>query len=104
MNNSCFNIEALAVEETIADYYGIDVSEIRKDTKKSAAVKARHFSIYFLHTKYGFTGGQLSYIYGKSRHWIFDICRQMRNYAQVDAKYRKEMSDIDAILSSLCEV
>ena len=23
------------------------------DTKKSAAVKARHFSIYFLHTKYG---------------------------------------------------
>lgn len=103
MYNNSLNIEALAIEEAIAEYYGISVVDIRSDTKKSAAVKARHFSIYFLHTKYGFTGGQLSYIYGKSRHWIFDICRQMRNYAQVDTKYRKEMSDIDAILSSLCE-
>lgn len=99
--NDKFSIEALPIEHAIADYYGINVDEIRMDTKKSAAVKARHFSIYFLHTKYGFTGGQLSYIYNKSRHWIFDICRQMRNYAQVDAKYRKEMSDIDIILDQL---
>jgi chromosomal replication initiation ATPase DnaA len=102
MNNK-FSIEALSIEHAIADYYGINVDEIRMDTKKSAAVKARHFSIYFLHTKYGFTGGQLSYIYNKSRHWIFDICRQMRDYAKIDAKYRKEMSELDAILSSLGE-
>lgn len=102
MNNK-FSIEALSVEHAIANYYGIGVNEIRMDTKKSAAVKARHFSIYFLHTKYGFTGGQLSYIYNKSRHWIFDICRQMRDYAKIDAKYRKEMSELDTILSSLYE-
>ena len=101
MNSNSFNIEPLAVEEAIADYYNIDVEDIRSSTKKSAAVKARHFSIYFLHTKYGFTAGQLSYIYNKSRHWIFDICRQMRNYASVDATYRTEMKDIDAILSDL---
>ena len=91
------------VEGAIAEYYNIPIEEIRSNNTKSAATKARHFSIYFLHTKYKLTCGQLGEIYKRSRHWLFDICRQMRNYAQVDARYRKEMSDLESILSCLCE-
>lgn len=94
---------ATRVEGAIADYYRIPVEDIRSNNTKSAATKARHFSIYFLHTKYKLTCGQLGEIYNRSRHWLFDICRQMRDYAKVDARYRKEMSDLDAILSSLYE-
>lgn len=94
---------ALDVERAIAEYYGICVEDIRSNNTKSAATKARHFSIYFLHTKFMLTGGQLGSIYNRSRNWIFDICRQMRDYARIDIGYRKEMSDLDVIISSLYE-
>lgn len=95
------NDEAVVVETAVANYFGVDIDEVRGKNRESAVVKSRHFSVYFLHSKYGFSGGELGCLYGMSRHWVFDICRQMKDYARIDAKYRKEMNDIESILSSL---
>lgn len=103
MEYNSLSAEAIKVESAISNYFGVDVSEVRGKNRRSAVVKSRHFSVYFLHTMYGLSGGEIGMLYGMSRHWVFDICRQMRDYARIDARYRKELSDVEAILCALCE-
>ena len=98
MNSEKTIIKVEDVESVVSEYVGIPVSEIRGKNTKSAFVKARHFSIYLLHTKYGFTGGELSKIYSTTRHRIFDICAQIRGYAQVDAIYRAELNEVQKLI------
>lgn len=100
MEYNSLNAEAVNIESAISSYFGVDVSEVRGKKRKSAVVKSRHFSIYFLHTMFGFSAGQLGLLYGMSRHWVFDICRQMRDYCRIDARYRKELTELKAILTS----
>lgn len=95
------SINATIVEEAIAKYMDVSVEELRGKSRKSACVKARHFSIYFLHNKYGFTGGQLSKLYNTTRHRIFDICNLMETYKRIDAIYRSELSEVGSILDGL---
>lgn len=103
MTHQDLSNEAMPVEQAIANYFGVDINEVRGKNRESAVVKSRHFSVYFLHTMYGFSGGEIGCLYGMSRHWVFDICRQMRDYARIDARYRKELSEVATILSGPCE-
>lgn len=100
MNIEVNGVEASTVEKVVAEYVGVPVSEVRSKNKKSACVKARHYSIYFLHKMYGFTGGQLSKLYGTTRHRVFDICGQISTYRRIDAVYRNELSELEAILDA----
>lgn len=93
-------VDARIIEAEIARYIGIPVEEVRGKNKKSACVKARHYSIYFLHTVYGYTGGQLSKLYNTTRHRIFDICGQMNTYRRIDASYRRELAELEVILDA----
>lgn len=87
------------VESVTARFVGIAPEDVRSRNAKSAYVKARRFAIYFLHTKYGFSGGQLCKLYGTSRNKIFDICAQIRGYAQVDAVYKRELREVEEMLN-----
>lgn len=95
------SIDATIIEEAIAKYVAVPVETLRGKSRKSACVKARHFSIYFLHNKYGFTGGQLSKLYNTTRHRIFDICNLMDTYRRIDAVYRSELLDVESILDDI---
>lgn len=99
MNNNV--VEASVVEASVADYLQVQVEEVRGKSKKSACVKARHYSIYFLHTKYGYTGGQLSKLYNITRHHVFDVCALMDTYRRIDSNYRKELSEVETILDGI---
>lgn len=100
MQYNSLSEEAVKVESVVAEYFGVDLSDVRGKNRKSAVVKSRHFSVYFLHNMYRFSGGEIGALYGMSRHWVFDICRQLNDYVRIDANYRAEMSDLQAIFSS----
>lgn len=85
---------AQRVEQVICSHIGVDTSMIFERTKKGACVKARHLSMFILHTLYHISIRELSLRYNISvRHTFCSIAR-IRDYIKYSKSYRDLLNNI----------
>lgn len=77
------------IEELVCAHVGVEREQMLEKTKKGACVKARHLSIYILHSMFKVSIKDLSLRYGCSPRQIFKINQHMRDYIAYNAKYRE---------------
>lgn len=88
-NFNKMNYKELAnkVEQVVCDYIGITTDMVFERTKKGVCVKARHLSIFILHTLYHVPISCLSLRYNFSVRHIFKAVAQIRDYIQYNRYY-----------------
>lgn len=85
-----YNELADKVEQVVCDHIGITTDMVFERTKKGVCVKARHLSIFILHTLYHVPIRWLSLRYNFSVRHTFKSVSQIRDYI----KYNKSYSDL----------
>lgn len=86
------------VEQIVCDHIGVSIELVFERTKKGECVKARHLSIFILHTLYHIPIRWLSLRYNFSVRHVFKAVAQIRDYT----KYSKTYSDLcDEIMAKL---
>lgn len=85
---------AECVEKVVCRHVGIDLNTIFERTKKGACVKARHLSIFILHTLYHVPIRWLSLRYNISVRHVFCIVARIRDYIKYSKSYRDLLDNI----------
>lgn len=85
-----YKLLAKDVELVVCSHVGVSHDEMSSHNKKGACVKAKHLSIFILHTSYGVSVKWLSKHYGFGVRHIFRVVAQIRDYM----KYGRTYSDL----------
>ena len=83
-----FNELACQVEEVVCNHIDANLASMFQSTKKGDCVKARHLSIFVLHTLYHVPISWLSIRYKFSTRHIFRAVAQIRDYIRTNRQYR----------------
>lgn len=100
-NNMNQNELACSVEEVTCECVGLPLGCLFEQTKKGDYVKARHLSIFILHTLYHIPTYWLSRRYRCSQRHIFMVVAQVRDYISTNKTYRELVAEITNRLSIL---
>lgn len=90
-----------AVESVVCEHVGVEREDVLGKTRKGACVKARHLSIFILHSDYFITTRVLSERYGCTKKHIFGVNAQMRNYMAYSSEYRDLYEKVIKSLESI---
>lgn len=82
---------ACYVEEFVCKHTGLPLNRLFEPTKKGDCIKARHLSIFILHTIYNIPISFLSNRYKCSPRHIFRAVAQVRDYAKTNRPYRESL-------------
>jgi hypothetical protein len=96
-----YNELADKVEQIVCDHIGITTDMVFERTKKGVCVKARHLSIFILHTLYHVPIRWLSLRYNFSVRHIFKAVAQIRDYIKYSKSYSDLCHDIVANLPTM---
>lgn len=89
---------ALIVENAACSEIGISYDDMRSRTKKGACVKARHLSIFILHTIYKVPLSWLSYRYNFSVRHILKAVAQIKDYIKYSKHYAELLNNIISVM------
>ena len=92
---------ACSIEEVVCSRIGIELNRLFEDTKKGDCVKARHLSIFILHTLYHIPISFLSKRYKCSPRHIFRAISQLRDYVSTSRQYRELIQSLADDLESM---
>lgn len=82
------------VETIVCAHVGIERDQMLEKTKKGACVKARHLSIYILHSMFNLSIRDLSKRYECSIRQVFKINQHVVDYVAYNSHYREFYSSI----------
>lgn len=85
-----YNNLASQVEAVVRDHVGLGIEVNLIGTKKGACIKAKHLSIFVLHTLYHVPISWLSKYYDVGIRHTFRLISQIRNYIKYNSVYREE--------------
>lgn len=83
-----------SIEEVVCSRIEIELNRLFEDTKKGDCVKARHLSMFVLHTIYHLPVSFLSRRYKCSPRHIFRAISQLRDYVSTSRQYRELIQSI----------
>lgn len=88
------------IQETVSDYFDLDVATLKSKTRKRHIVQARQISMYFAKK---FTKASLASIgshTGKRDHsTVIHACKTVDNLSSTDAEFKKYVDELDKKLS-----
>lgn len=87
------------IENAICEEIGVSMDDMISKTKKGACVKARHLSIYILHTEFGVSIRYLSRRYGCTVRQVFRINNHMADYIAYSSQYKDLYTSIMSKIS-----
>lgn len=90
------------IETIVCERVGVDREHMLEKTKKGACVKARHLSIFILHSMFCLSITKMSERYGCSKRQVFKINKQMRDYIAYNSKYRTLYEEIVEDINRYC--
>lgn len=89
------------VEQAVCEYINVSTEKMFEYTKKGACVKARHLSIFILHTLYNIPISYLSLRYNLSVRHVFRAVAQIRDYMRYNKSYSDLLSNIVSRLPTM---
>lgn len=89
---------ASQVEAIVRNHVGLDMNTSLIGTKKGDCIKAKHLSIFVLHTIYHVPISWLSKYYSIGHRQTFRLISQIRNYIKYNSSYRDECNSLVKLL------
>ena len=96
---SCKTITAEKIQNTVSDYFNIDMKDIHSKSRKQEIVKARQIAMFLCkkHTNYSFA--HIGSIVGKRDHaTVLHACRTVQGLIDIDKSFRSVMNEIEILL------
>ena len=96
---SCKTITADKIQNTVSDYFNIDLKDIHSKSRKQEIVKARQIAMFLCkkHTNYSFA--HIGSIVGKRDHaTVLHACRTVQGLIDIDKSFRSVMNEIEILL------